>query len=91
LYETVFDTERSQVHCKPSLNANAAPMGPESTAGSPLADFDGCALFEINSFEQMAAAFKDEYYLTVIEPDERKFIDKKFGVVRTRGEVKAII
>lgn len=80
-----------QVHCSPALNAGATPLGPETGAASPLAGFDGCALFEVRSFEQMAAAFEDEYYLDVIRPDELKFVDTKFGVVRTRGEVKRII
>ena len=75
---------------KPEHN-QAAPIGPESSDPSPLVDFDGCALFEIPSFDQFAAAFKDEYYLTVIEPDERKFINKKVGVIRARGEVVTII
>jgi hypothetical protein len=66
-------------------------MGPETGDASALAGFDGCALFEVQSFEQMAAAFQDEYYLNVIRPDEHKFVDTKFGVVRTRGEVKRII
>lgn len=48
-------------------------------------------MIEVKSFEHMAAAFKDEYYLTVIAPDEKNFIDKKAGVVRSRGEVKRII
>lgn len=53
--------------------------------------FDGCALFEIQSFEQFARAFDDKYYINVIEPDERKFIDKKkVGVTRVRGEVRRI-
>ncbi|KAI0167462.1 EthD domain-containing protein [Pestalotiopsis sp. NC0098] len=81
----------TQVHCQPALNAGAAPIGPEANAVSPLADFDGCALFEVKSFEQMANAFKDEYYLTVIAGDEKNFIDKKAGVVRSRGEVKRIL
>jgi hypothetical protein len=82
-----------QIHCKPSLNTNATPLGPESAApeSSPLAGYDGCALFEVQSFEQMAAAFRDEYYVSVIEPDEQQFIDKKVGVIRARGEVRTII
>lgn len=48
-------------------------------------------MFEVKSFEQMANAFKDEYYLTVIAADEKNFIDKKAGVVRSRGEVKRIL
>lgn len=66
------------------------PIGPENPHAAPLEDYDGCALFEMKSFEQFAAAFEDEYYKTVIEPDERKFIDKKVGVMRVRGEVRKI-
>ncbi|KAI1878214.1 uncharacterized protein JN550_000396 [Neoarthrinium moseri] len=81
----------TQVHCQPALNSSAAPIGPESKAASPLSGYDGCALLEVKSFEQMAAAFKDEYYVSVIQPDEKKFIDQKVGVLRSRGEVKRIL
>ncbi|KAI1879628.1 hypothetical protein JX265_002582 [Neoarthrinium moseri] len=79
------------VHCQPALNSSAAPIGPESKAASPLSGYDGCALLEVKSFEQMAAAFRDEYYVSVIQPDEKKFIDQKVGVLRSRGEVKRIL
>jgi hypothetical protein len=73
------------------LKAEATPVGPESGEPSPLDGFDGCAIFEITDFESFAAAFNDDYYLTIIEPDERKFIDKNMGVVRARGDVKKIL
>jgi hypothetical protein len=72
------------------LNNNKTPLGPESAAISPLVEYDGCAVFEVRSFEQMAMAFEDQYYIDVIKPDEDNFIDKKFGIVRARGEAKKI-
>ncbi|KXJ97502.1 EthD domain-domain-containing protein [Microdochium bolleyi] len=83
------DIPNIQVHLKQKYN-DGVPIGPENPHAAPLDDYDGCALFEIESFEQFAAAFEDEYYKTVIEPDERRFIDKKVGVMRVRGEVKKI-
>lgn len=83
---------RLQVHATAALNRNAQPLGPESAdAKAVLADYDGCAVIEAPDFDVLARAFKDEYYLSVIEPDERKFIDKKVGVLRARGESKKII
>lgn len=67
-------------------------MGPESVdAKVALADYHGCAFIEVPDMDILAKAFKDEYYLNVIEPDERKFINKKLGVLRVRGESKKII
>ena len=73
------------------MNKEAQPIGPESKSESPLAEFDGCAIMEVPSFEVFAAAFSDEYYINVIAPDEERFIDKQVGVNRTRGEVKKIM
>jgi hypothetical protein len=56
-----------------------------------LSEYDGCAVIEAATFDVLTNAFQDEYYLTVIEPDERKFINKKVGVLRARGESKKII
>lgn len=81
-----------QNHLKPALKANAQPIGPESTDSSlSLNEWDGCAVIEVHSLEGFAAAFKDPYYLNVIAPDEDKFVNKKLGVLRARGEVKQII
>lgn len=41
--------------------------------------------------EVFANAFKDEYYLNHIAPDELEFVDKKAGVTRIRGEPKRIL
>lgn len=41
--------------------------------------------------DKFAAAFQDEYYKNVIAEDEKKFLDKKAGVLRTRGETKRIV
>lgn len=67
------------------------PIGPEAPGKSVLAEYDGCAVIEAPSFEVFSEAFKDEYYLATIEPDERRFIDKKVGILRARGESKKII
>ncbi|KAF9875571.1 hypothetical protein CkaCkLH20_06952 [Colletotrichum karsti] len=81
----------TQVHSAEAMNKGTAPIGPESSDANKLEEFDGCAVFELPSFDVFAAAFKDEYYLQVIEPDEKNFIDKKAGVVRSRGDMKKIL
>ncbi|KAM0535389.1 hypothetical protein ACHAPP_003952 [Verticillium nonalfalfae] len=81
----------TQVHATPALNEGVAPIGPENAGPSPLAEYDGCAVFEVPSMEVFAAAFGDAYYRETIAPDEHNFIDKKAGVTRIRGEVKQIL
>jgi hypothetical protein len=83
--------KKNQVHATPALNANAAPLGPESNDANPLLDYDGAAVIEARSFEQLTVAFQDDYYQTVIAEDEKKFLDKAAGVLRARGEAKRII
>ncbi|KAF2017823.1 hypothetical protein BU24DRAFT_420878 [Aaosphaeria arxii CBS 175.79] len=39
-------------------------------------EFDGIAMFTVPTLEQFTDAFKDPYYVNVIEPDERAFLDK---------------
>ena len=39
-------------------------------------DFDAAAIWYIESYDRYLAAYQDPYYLTVIEPDERNFVDK---------------
>lgn len=80
-----------QVHSTPFLNSNAAPVGPEIASGNMLHDYDGAAVIEVHSFEQFSAAFQDDYYKNVIAEDEKKFLDKTAGVMRTRGEAKKIV
>jgi hypothetical protein len=48
-------------------------------------------VFEVPSFETFTEAFKDEYYLKVVQPDERLFVDTSVGVMRARGEVKTVL
>ncbi|KAI8156523.1 Dehydratase aurZ [Colletotrichum sp. SAR 10_70] len=81
----------TQVHAAQGMNKEATPIGPESRDANSLEGFDGCAVFELPSFEVFAAAFKDDYYLNVIEPDEKNFIDKKAGVMRSRGDMRKIL
>lgn len=66
-------------------------VGPEVTSGNPLHDYDGAAVIEVKSFDQFTAAFQDDYYKNVIAEDEKKFLDKTAGVMRTRGEAKKIV
>jgi hypothetical protein len=83
--------KNKQVHATPALNANATPLGPESKDANPLLDYDGAAVIEARSFEQLTIAFQDDYYQTVVAEDEKKFLDKATGVLRARGEAKKII
>jgi hypothetical protein len=46
-----------------------------STANSPK-PFDGIAMFEVTSIEKFPAAFKDPYFVSVVDPDEYNLIDK---------------
>ena len=39
-------------------------------------EFDGIALFLVPSLKQFTDAFKDTYYVEVIEPYERELLDK---------------
>lgn len=39
-------------------------------------EFDGIAMFLVPSLKQFTDAFSDPYYIEVIEPDERKMLDK---------------
>ena len=76
------------------MNQGVKPFGPEATDPSAhvsLEEYDGCAVFEVLDLDAFAEAFKDPYYLDTIAPDEVKFIDKKVGILRARGEVKTII
>jgi hypothetical protein len=47
-----------------------------STATSPR-PFDGIAMFEVPSIEDFPAAFRDPYFLNIVDPDEYNLIDKK--------------
>jgi len=38
-------------------------------------EFDGIAMFLVPSLKQFTDAFEDPYYIAVIEPDEREFLD----------------
>lgn len=39
-------------------------------------EFDGIAMFLVPSLKKFTDAFKDPYYVEVIEPDEREMLDK---------------
>ncbi|KIH90559.1 hypothetical protein SPBR_01046 [Sporothrix brasiliensis 5110] len=84
--------EYRQIHLYPALNANRTVVGPERAGrNTELENWDGCAVFEIESLERFEAAFEDPYYKDVIAKDEEQFIDKAAGVMRRRGELNRII
>lgn len=61
----------------PVLASNSAPNA-VSTGALPTTpiEFDGIAMFLVPSLKQFTDAFNDPYYIEVIEPDERQFLDK---------------
>ena len=70
------------MHTAPEFNTTGQPGG--------LGEYDGCAVFEVPSLEVFDNAFKDEYYVKTIAPDELNFVDTKV-VMWTRGRVKKIL
>lgn len=50
--------------------------GSEVPASTEPVDFDGMAMFLYESAEVLTAMLTHPYYLEVVEPDERVFIDK---------------
>ena len=80
-----------QFHTPPDMNIGVAPVGPENPGNNALEEWDGCAVFELESLERFEAAFKDPYYIDTIEPDERNFVNKKEGIMGARGRVKTIV
>lgn len=48
-----------------------------------LPEYDGASDCKADSLGAILAAFSDPYYVNVVEPDERKFIDKASKVVFT--------
>ncbi|KAL1891025.1 hypothetical protein Sste5346_007847 [Sporothrix stenoceras] len=53
--------------------AFCARMDPVFASGI---EFDAAADFYVKSYDDYLAAYKDPYYLAVIEPDEHNFVDK---------------
>ena len=47
-----------------------------SAVGFPICDFDGIAIFKAESYEKILECFTNEEYLTVVVPDEEKFLDR---------------
>lgn len=58
----------------------ASASAPNALSTGELPDtpveFDGIAMFLVPSLQQFMEAFKDPYYIDIIEPDERMMIDK---------------
>ena len=64
------------------------------SAGRPdfnnVLDFDAAADFYIASYKAYTDAYKDPYYINVIEPDENKFVDKGQGSEAKQIHVRAV-
>ena len=64
------------------------------SSGNPdfntVLDFDAAADFYVNSYKAYTDAYKDPYYINVIEPDENKFIDKGQGSEAKKTLVRAV-
>lgn len=58
--------------------ATASAPNALSTGDLPTTpiEFDGIAMFLVPSLKRFTDAFKDPYYVEVIEPDERDMLDK---------------
>jgi hypothetical protein len=79
----------NQVHTPPAYNMHGQPGGPGGVQMG-LQGFDGCAIFEVPNLEIFDNAFKDEFYINNIRPDEEKFVDSKI-IMWSRGAVKKIL
>lgn len=71
----------SQIHVSGSMvPVDAAASAPNAVNKGELPttpiEFDGIAVFLVPSLKQFTDAFNDPYYIEVIEPDEREFLDK---------------
>ncbi|KAF2736299.1 hypothetical protein EJ04DRAFT_575442 [Polyplosphaeria fusca] len=89
-----------QIHVSGSMvpvpSTDSAPNA-LSTAALPTTpvEFDGIAMFLVPSLKQFTDAFKDPYYVNVIEPDEREMLDKEApgsGVIASfQGRVAGMV
>ncbi|RDB30769.1 putative decarboxylase tpcK [Hypsizygus marmoreus] len=69
-------TDYRQVHTPQSLRSALTPSAME---------YDGYGQLTAQSLEDIQAALQDPYYAEVIEPDERRFIDKSAAMVTAAG------
>jgi hypothetical protein len=78
----------------PATNSAPNALSIEPLPTTPI-EFDGIAMFLVPSLKQFTNAFKDTYYVEVIEPDEREMLDKTgpgSGVVASfQGRVVAVV
>lgn len=60
------------------ISAAASAPNALSTGALPTTpiEFDGIAMFLVPSLKRFTDGFLDPYYIQVIEPDEREFLDK---------------
>ncbi|PSN67053.1 hypothetical protein BS50DRAFT_588076 [Corynespora cassiicola Philippines] len=61
----------------PVDSANSAPNAvTKGKLPTEPIEFDGIAMFLVPSLKQFTDAFKDPYYVNIIEPDEQHILDK---------------
>jgi hypothetical protein len=62
-------------------------MDPAFSAG---VNFDAAAVWHVKSYDAYVAAYKDPYYIDVIEPDEQNFVDKGQMDGKNPGKVTVV-
>ncbi|RDW65239.1 hypothetical protein BP5796_09931 [Coleophoma crateriformis] len=82
LTEEEFSQHWEKFHTPSHLRARPGDV----PSGEGALDYDGGADFYVADYASYEAAFRDPYYINVIEPDERRFVDKgsQSGAVGTR-------
>jgi hypothetical protein len=69
-----------KIHCAGKMVPAATSSAPNAVKQSALPtepiEFDGIALFLVKSLDSFLQAFKDPYFINVIEPDEQILLDK---------------
>ncbi|KAF1954557.1 hypothetical protein CC80DRAFT_550164 [Byssothecium circinans] len=65
-----------QIHAAGTILPNNIPTTSSPSAPeNEMEEFDGIAIFVVQSLEDLEAAFNDEYFRNVIQRDEKKFLD----------------
>lgn len=91
-HQSDYTDPGSKVHSTSLLQQTGITrIGPQTSGLNPLLEYDGTAVIEAPSLDVLTTAFEDEYYKTVIAPDEDRFIDKPAGILRSVGEAKRIL
>lgn len=59
-------------------------------SGNSGLDYDGGVDWYVTDYDAYEAAYKDPYYINVIEPDEWNFVDKGDGKGKVAGAVSTV-